>query len=274
MLKSSSGTDLPGAAPAVGSVAGEAREVAKGTPRAPPNATRPTTNPWAAPGPQKGPQAVPDLTGPLFSLGASGTIGKTLTYSRWRGIKYVRSRVIPANPRSADQKEVRVAFAALQFLYTNLPAEGQLPAFWAAKGRPLTNRNLFTQWSAFDLRTVTDMQAVTISQGQTPAPPATGASIAGGAGDITWSTDTPAAMIEQWAYQRTIMVAFLDFDPTAPPYTTQSAVDTSTTPNTPTVTTIPWTGSTDVAVYHEYALDPLDTTFRYGANALANVNVT
>jgi len=42
-------------------------------------------------------------TGPLFSLEASGTIGKTVTYSRWKGRPYVRARVIPLNPFDPDQ---------------------------------------------------------------------------------------------------------------------------------------------------------------------------
>jgi hypothetical protein len=47
------------------------------------------------------------VTGPLMSLDARGTIGSAITYSFWRGINYVRSRVIPANPRSTDQVAIR-----------------------------------------------------------------------------------------------------------------------------------------------------------------------
>jgi hypothetical protein len=43
------------------------------------------------------------LTGPLFSLEASGTVGRTITYSRWKGRAYSRRRVIPLNPMSANQ---------------------------------------------------------------------------------------------------------------------------------------------------------------------------
>lgn len=51
-------------------------------------------------------------TGPLFSLTASGTVGRTITYSNWKGRPYVRRRVIPLNPQSADQQEVRNAMRA------------------------------------------------------------------------------------------------------------------------------------------------------------------
>lgn len=46
-------------------------------------------------------------TGPLFSLEASGTIAKTITYSRWKGRPYSRVRVIPLNPFSAGQVRAR-----------------------------------------------------------------------------------------------------------------------------------------------------------------------
>jgi len=46
-------------------------------------------------------------TGPLFSLEASGTVGKTITYSHWKGRPYVRRRVIPINVYEADQVKAR-----------------------------------------------------------------------------------------------------------------------------------------------------------------------
>lgn len=52
-------------------------------------------------------------TAPLFSLEASGTVGKTITYSRWHGRSYVRRRVIPLNPQSADQVAVRNAMRVM-----------------------------------------------------------------------------------------------------------------------------------------------------------------
>lgn len=43
------------------------------------------------------------VTGPLFSLSASGQIAKSLVYMTWKGIQDVRKYVIPANPKSALQ---------------------------------------------------------------------------------------------------------------------------------------------------------------------------
>lgn len=48
------------------------------------------------------------VTGPLFSLDARNSVGKAIVYSYWRGIQYVRGRVIPANPNTALQQAIRL----------------------------------------------------------------------------------------------------------------------------------------------------------------------
>lgn len=52
-------------------------------------------------------------TAPLFSLGASGSVGKTLTFSKWHGRAYVRMLVIPLNPQTTDQVAIRNAIRAM-----------------------------------------------------------------------------------------------------------------------------------------------------------------
>jgi hypothetical protein len=47
------------------------------------------------------------LTGPGMSLSASGTFGKTITFSIWKGQAYGRLRVIPINRNSVGQQTVR-----------------------------------------------------------------------------------------------------------------------------------------------------------------------
>lgn len=56
---------------------------------------------------------MPRLTGPFMSLSASGTLGKTLTASIWKGQPYMRLRVIPINRNSAGQKTVRSVLGTL-----------------------------------------------------------------------------------------------------------------------------------------------------------------
>lgn len=47
------------------------------------------------------------VTGPLLSLDASGSVASTMTFSRWKGINYVRQRVIPTYSRTTGQGNVR-----------------------------------------------------------------------------------------------------------------------------------------------------------------------
>lgn len=47
------------------------------------------------------------VSGPLFSLEASGTYGGKVTFAKWKGRQYARQTVIPSNPNSADQETAR-----------------------------------------------------------------------------------------------------------------------------------------------------------------------
>ena len=47
------------------------------------------------------------VTGPFLSLDARGTLADTLTGSFWRGINYIRVRVVPHNPQSVKQTAIR-----------------------------------------------------------------------------------------------------------------------------------------------------------------------
>ena len=62
---------------------------------------------------------MPKVTGPLMSMSASGTVGNTITFDK-RG--FVRQRVIPANPRSDAQGNVRQMLLAVQKTLTLLGA--------------------------------------------------------------------------------------------------------------------------------------------------------
>lgn len=53
------------------------------------------------------------VKGPLFSVGASGTVAGAVVYSVWKGRPYVRQHAVPANPRSGGQLSMR---AMLKFL--------------------------------------------------------------------------------------------------------------------------------------------------------------
>lgn len=53
------------------------------------------------------------VTGPLFSMGARGKLGKAIVYSAWKGINVVREYLIPANPQTGPQGDRRVMMGGL-----------------------------------------------------------------------------------------------------------------------------------------------------------------
>jgi len=53
------------------------------------------------------------VTGPLYSMSASGTIGKAMVFFGWKGINVVREWLIPKNLKSADQGDVRIVFGGV-----------------------------------------------------------------------------------------------------------------------------------------------------------------
>jgi hypothetical protein len=63
---------------------------------------------------------MPLVQGPFMSLDASGTLAKTLVASHWKGRNYIRSRVIPLNPKSAAQTGVRAMLSWLAKHWVNL----------------------------------------------------------------------------------------------------------------------------------------------------------
>lgn len=49
------------------------------------------------------------VTGPFLSLDARGTLADVMTASFWRGINYIRQRIVPHNPKTSKQTAIRGA---------------------------------------------------------------------------------------------------------------------------------------------------------------------
>ena len=64
-------------------------------------------------------------TGPLLSLDASGSIGGSMTFSKWKGRNYVRQLVTPNNPKSAKQTGVRAMMKYLSQIWASIGAVAQ-----------------------------------------------------------------------------------------------------------------------------------------------------
>jgi len=82
---------------------------------------------------------------PLMSIDASGTYANQLTYAKWKGIRYVRNHVIPANPRTSEQINVRNAFmtAVDQWHQENAQTKALWETAAQAAGRPMSAFNLY-----------------------------------------------------------------------------------------------------------------------------------
>lgn len=85
------------------------------------------------------------LTAPLLSLGASGKIGDAIVFADWKGINYARRWVVPANPQSIAQQEVRGIFSTLSEMWKRMPSGARRPWEYAVRGLPLTDRNRHVQ---------------------------------------------------------------------------------------------------------------------------------
>jgi len=53
------------------------------------------------------------VTGPLYSMSASGKIADAMVYFGWKGLNVVREWLKPANPQTADQGDVRQILGGL-----------------------------------------------------------------------------------------------------------------------------------------------------------------
>lgn len=89
---------------------------------------------------------------PLFGLDASGTIGKSIVFSKWRGRTYVRKHAIPANPKSGLQVGMRAVMKFISQIYGTLDAA--VKDDWATLAAPdnLTYMNAMVRKNMADAR--------------------------------------------------------------------------------------------------------------------------
>jgi len=177
------------------------------------------------------------LTGALFSLAASGTIADTLTFAKWKGIQYARTRVIPANPRSAGQQEVRGIFSTLNEMWKRMPALARRPFDLAVRGLPLTARNKHIQENVAVLQGESDLNNLVMSvSGGNAVPPATMTPSDAGAQVLNVVLTAPTLPVG-YTISSMVAAACLDGDPSpvltvttfvgfdeAPPYSIDLAV--------------------------------------------------
>lgn len=181
-------------------------------------------------------------TAPLLGFGASGAIGKTQVYAKWRGVAYARRYVVPSNPNSLSQQATRGVFKWLAATFKLLDPAVQAVFFLGAKGRPLTDRNLYTSANLSALRG-TDMSPATDLSGGVMSPGVNGGLVAAAVavtdatGHIASVAMTAPALPAGWTITAAQAVAFKQQDANTDVfYTSYFAADTSS-PYSPQIST-------------------------------------
>lgn len=89
------------------------------------------------------------VTGPLFSLDARNSVGNAIVFSSWKGVNYVRARVIPKNPKSDLQVAIRALIKAATEAWKNedSPIDSAYKAAYntAAEGQRYSGFNLYVK---------------------------------------------------------------------------------------------------------------------------------
>lgn len=178
-------------------------------------------------------------TAPLLSLGASGSIGKTIVFSKWRGIPYVRQHVIPANPNTTGQQATRNVFRTMSEMWKVMSTLAITPWDVFATGRQFVGRNAFMGQNVEALRLNIDMFEFIGSPGARGGlPPLTMVPTTVAAGGIEVPMTTPTAPTG-WTLNSAIAIVFEGQDPAVPFAGTISEGEDIATPFTVDFTGLP-----------------------------------
>lgn len=154
------------------------------------------------------------VQGPLLSMGATGQIGQSQVYAKWKGIQYARRYVVPANPATTGQTLTRSVFRAADQQWKYLGALAREPWIAAVKGRPMVPRNLLMKEEIPVIRDENDISKWVFSPGNLGgiAPVSVTAAEGGGAGEIDVTITAPAAPVG-WELTKVVAAAILQRAP-------------------------------------------------------------
>jgi hypothetical protein len=152
---------------------------------------------------------------PLLSFGASGQIGKSHVYSKWKGRAYARRYIIPANPNTTAQQGVRGVFSFLNNLWKYMPA-GALAAWELyAQGSQITARNGWLKQNTAALIGDTDLANLVFSPSAKSGLQAAAMTVTPGVDTLTVALTAPL-LPTGWTISKAIAAAVVDQDPMAP----------------------------------------------------------
>ncbi len=127
------------------------------------------------------------VNGPLFSLDASGAIGKALVYTKWKGRNVVREYVTPANPNSLLQRGRRTMLAVCNTIWQSMT---QLEKDDWQGLAAATNISTFNAFTGYNLDRQTGSEAPVVTADVTGVAPAEPDSITavGGANRVDFTS--------------------------------------------------------------------------------------
>ncbi len=154
-------------------------------------------------------------TGGLLSFGASGTIGKLMTFASWRGRPYVRQRVVPANPQTTAQTLTRDIFANYNTRWKQGGPLMRAPWDRFAVGQVFVGRNKYMGRNLEVTRGEADMDAYIGSPGAKGGLPAVSLVLASVASLGIEATITAPAAPDGWTLTSGIATCLLQQTPEA-----------------------------------------------------------
>lgn len=156
-------------------------------------------------------------TGPVFSLMATGSLGKTVTYTDQPDIgSVVRPYAIPRNPRSTAQSQVRQCMQWASKLWNAIDASAQDPWFNYLNPRRGYDPYEFRGAQVRNLRSSADLDGFQFSRIINAGVPCRSVTVTPGAGQLTVAAPTPptlAGLIDPAA----VFFLLIDQDPHGDP---------------------------------------------------------
>lgn len=210
------------------------------------------------------------VTAPLLSFGARGQIGNSIVFGAWRGVQYARQKVIPANPQTNAQQEVRGVFRVMSQLWTLAPLDWKDAWNAFAQGRPFTGRNAFMGRNVEALQGQPDMDMFVFAPGARGGLPPDAISVTGGAALVTVEVTIPDVP-PGWELTSAVGIAILDQDP-ATPYTGPVGIDVETVdPTELSITGLDAPGDYRVGVYLVWEKPTGETAYSIALSDTATV---
>ncbi|MBW8052030.1 MAG: hypothetical protein FVQ77_17150 [Cytophagales bacterium] len=168
-------------------------------------------------------------TAPLLSFGASGTLAKTMVFSKWKGRPYVRRHVVPANPRTVEQLKTRNTFSSASDTWKLAGPLLRAPWDRFAVGQVLAGRNKYMADFVQQNRGQTDLLSWFMSPGAKGGLPAASLVLTTVASLGIEAVIGAPALPTGWAITQAVAVAILDQDPqTGTEFATVEGLDAAT----------------------------------------------